>query len=85
MLFQRYPPERSKPAMLLAEQLARKFVKYGHLVLGRPLILQRAADRDRTVSRLLDPAHANTMGGDPALGLSAPVTAFEKRTKTRCA
>src|SRR5690625_7214943 len=53
------PPERSKPAMLLAEQLAhQRFVRPGPLVLGTALLKfpARAADRDRTVSRRSKPS-----------------------------
>src|SRR4030095_1136933 len=48
------PPERSQPAMPLAEQLAhQRSVRPGPLVLGTALLKSpaRAADRDRTVSR----------------------------------
>src|SRR6201992_2915099 len=47
-------PERSQPAMLLAEQLAhQRSVHPGPLVLGTALLKSpaRAADRERTVSR----------------------------------
>src|SRR5665647_709000 len=51
-------PERSQPAVLLAEQLAhQRFVRPGPLVLGTALLKSpaRAADRDRTVSRRSKP------------------------------
>src|SRR3954469_2572922 len=52
-------PERSQPAMPLAEQLAhQRFVRPGPLVLGTALLKTpaRAADRDRTVSRRSKPS-----------------------------
>src|SRR4249919_1965374 len=61
--------ERSKPAVLLAEQLAhQRFVHPGPLVLGTALLkfLTRAADRDRTVSRRSKPSsRAALMGEQP--------------------
>ena len=63
------PPERSKPAMLLAEQLAhQRFVRPGPLVLGTGLLKTptHAADRDRTVSRRSEPSSRTAlMGGQP--------------------
>jgi hypothetical protein len=62
-------PERSQPAMLLAEQLAhQRFVHPGPLVLGTALLKTptRAADRDRTVSRRSKPSsRAALMGEQP--------------------
>src|ERR1700752_880450 len=52
------PSERSKPAVLLAEQLAhQRFVRPGPLVLGTAPLKSpaRAADRDQTVSRRSKP------------------------------
>src|SRR6201746_690387 len=61
--------ERSKPAVLLAEQLAhQRFVHPGPLVLGAALLKSpaRAADRDRTVSRRSKPSsRAALMGEQP--------------------
>jgi hypothetical protein len=63
------PPERSQPAMLLAEQLAhQRFVRPGPLVLGTAFRKSptRAADRDRTVSRRSKPSsRAALMGEQP--------------------
>ena len=63
------PPERSQPAMPLAEQLAhQRFVRPGPLVLGTALlnIPTRTADRDRTVSRRSKPSsRAALMGEQP--------------------
>lgn len=63
------PPERSQPAMLLAEQLAhQRFVRPGPLVLGTALLKSptRTADRDRTVSRRSKPSsRAALMGEQP--------------------
>ena len=60
---------RSKPAVLLAEQLAhQRFVRPGPLVLGTALLKSpaRAADRDRTVSRRSKPSsRAALMGEQP--------------------
>ena len=62
-------PERSQPAVLLAEQLAhQRFVRPGPLVLGTGFLklLTRAADRDRTVSRRSKPSsRAALMGEQP--------------------
>ena len=62
-------PERSQPAMPLAEQLAhQRFVRPGPLVLGTALLKSptRAADRDRTVSRRSKPSsRAALMGEQP--------------------
>ena len=62
-------PERSQPAVLLAEQLAhQRFVHPGPLVLGAALLKSpaRAADRDRTVSRRSKPSsRAALMGEQP--------------------
>ena len=61
------PPERSKPAVLLAEQLAhQRFVRPGPLVLGTAPLksLARAADRDRTVSRRSKPSSRTTLNGE---------------------
>ena len=61
--------ERSKPAVLLAEQLAhQRFVHPGPLVLGTAFLKfpARAADRDRTVSRRSKPSsRAALMGEQP--------------------
>src|SRR4029453_1243359 len=63
------PPERSQPAMPLAEQLAhQRFVRPGPLVLGTALLKTpaRAADRDRTVSPRSKPrARPVLMGEQP--------------------
>src|ERR1044071_5415730 len=61
------PPERSQPAMPLAEQLAhQRFVRPGPLVLGTALlnIPARAADRDRTVSRRSKPSSRTALMGE---------------------
>ena len=61
------PPERSKPAMLLAEQLAhQRFVRPGPLVLGTGLLNSptRAADSDRTVSRRSEPSSRTALMGE---------------------
>src|SRR5512140_1919686 len=62
-------PERSQPAVLLAEQLAhQRSVHPGPLVLGTALLKSpaRAADRDRTVSRRSKPSsRAALMGEQP--------------------
>src|SRR5690349_19400180 len=62
-------PERSQPAMPLAEQLThQRFVRPGPLVLGTALLKSptRAADRDRTVSRRSKPSsRAALMGEQP--------------------
>src|SRR6476469_10345295 len=61
------PPERSQPAMPLAEQLAhQRFVRPGPLVLGTALlnIPARAADRDRTVSRRSKPSSRTALLGE---------------------
>ena len=61
------PPERSQPAMLLAEQLAhQRFVRPGPLVLGTALLNSptRAADRDRTVSRRSEPSSRTALMGE---------------------
>ena len=61
------PPERSKPAMLLAEQLAhQRFVRPGPLVLGTGLLKTptHAADRDRTVSRRSEPSSRTALMGE---------------------
>src|SRR4029453_19285691 len=60
------PAERSQPAVLLAEQLAhQRFVRPGPLVLGTALLKSpaRAADRDRTVSRLSKPSSGPALMG----------------------
>src|SRR6266850_6791418 len=63
------PSERSKPTVLLAEQLAhQRFVRPGPLVLGTAPLKSpaRAADRDRTVSRRSKPSsRAALMGEQP--------------------
>ncbi len=63
------PPERSQPAVLLAEQLAhQRFVRPGPLVLGTAFLKTptRAEDRDRTVSRRSEPSsRAALMGEQP--------------------
>src|SRR3954462_13129929 len=59
--------ERSKPAVLLAEQLAhQRFVHPGPLVLGTALLkyLTRTADRDRTVSRRSKPSSRTALMGE---------------------
>ena len=61
------PPERSQPAMPLAEQLAhQRFVRPGPLVLGTALLKTptRAADRDRTVSRRSKPSSRTALMGE---------------------
>src|ERR1700722_4985231 len=61
------PSERSKPAVLLAEQLAhQRFVRPGPLVLGTAPLKSpaRAADRDRTVSRHSKPSSRTTLIGE---------------------
>src|SRR6266576_4098550 len=61
------PPERSQPAMPLAEQLAhQRFVRPGPLVLGTALlnVPARAADRDRTVSRRSKPSSRTALMGE---------------------
>ena len=60
-------PERSQPAMLLAEQLAHQwFVRPGPLVLGTALLNSptHAADRDRTVSRRSEPSSRTALMGE---------------------
>ena len=60
-------PERSQPAVLLAEQLAHQwFVRPGPLVLGTALLnsLTRAEDRDRTVSRRSEPSSRTALMGE---------------------
>ena len=60
-------PERSQPAMLLAEQLAHQwFVRPGPLVLGTALLNSptRAEDRDRTVSRRSEPSSRTALMGE---------------------
>src|ERR1700748_3892159 len=63
---------RSKPAVLLAEQLAhQRSVRPGPLVLGTALLKSpaRAADRDRTVSRRSKPcARTALIGKHPTPG-----------------
>src|SRR3982074_776687 len=61
------PPERSQPAMPLAEQLAhQRFVRPGPLVLGTAFRKSptRAADRDRTVSRRSKPSARTALRGE---------------------
>src|SRR3954452_16953183 len=62
-------PERSQPAVLLAEQLApQRLVHPASLVLGAALLKSpaRAADSDRTVSRRSKPSSiAALMGEQP--------------------
>ena len=61
------PSERSKPAVLLAEQLAhQRFVRPGPLVLGTAPLKSpaRAADRDRTVSRRSKPSSRTALIGE---------------------
>src|ERR1700723_4485314 len=58
---------RSKPAVLLAEQLAhQRSVRPGPLVLGTALLKSpaRAADRDRTVSRRSKPSSRTALMGE---------------------
>src|ERR1700721_62148 len=58
---------RSKPAVLLAEQLAhQRSVRPGPLVLGTALLKSpaRAADRDRTVSRRSKPSSRTALTGE---------------------
>src|SRR6201985_2099207 len=58
---------RSKPAVLLAEQLAhQRSVRPGPLVLGTALLKSpaRAADRDRTVSRRSKPSSRTALIGE---------------------
>src|ERR1700747_330023 len=61
------PSERSKPAVLLAEQLAhQRFVRPGPLVLRTALLKfpARTADRDRTVSRRSKPSSRTSLRGE---------------------
>src|SRR5260221_10756818 len=61
------PPERSHPAVLLAEQLAhQRSVRPGPLVLGTAPLKSptRAADRDRTVSRRSKPSSRTALMGE---------------------
>src|ERR1700742_1943701 len=61
------PPERSHPAMPLAEHLAhQRFVRPGPLVLGTAFHKSptRAADRDRTVSRRSKPSSRTALMGE---------------------
>src|ERR1700731_1974995 len=61
------PPERSQPAMPLAEQLAhQRFVRPGPLVLGTAFRKSptRASDRDRTVSRRSKPSSRTALMGE---------------------
>src|ERR1700736_4161919 len=58
---------RSKPAVLLAEQLAhQRSVRPGPLVLGTALLKSpaRAGDRDRTVSRRSKPSSRTALIGE---------------------
>src|SRR5215216_1334691 len=60
-------PERSQPAVLLAEQLThQRFVHPGPLVLGIALLKSptRAEDRDRTVSRRSKPSSRTALMGE---------------------
>src|SRR3954454_8217615 len=69
------PSERSKPAVLLAEQLAhQRFVRPGPLVLGTAFLkfLTRAADRDRTVSRRSKPSSRAALMGEPPTPWALP-------------
>src|SRR5215510_13326131 len=61
------PSGRSKPAVLLAEQLAhQRSVRPGPLVLGTAPLKSpaRAADRDRTVSRRSKPSSRTALMGE---------------------
>src|SRR6201981_2107537 len=61
------PPERSQPAMPLAEQLShQRFVRPGPLVLGTALLNTptRTRDRDRTVSRRSKPSSRTALMGE---------------------
>src|SRR5262250_2705634 len=61
------PSGRSKPAVLLAEQLAhQRSVRPGPLVLGTAPLKSpaRAADRDRTVSRRSKPSSRTALIGE---------------------
>src|SRR6201991_1021819 len=61
------PPERSQPAMPLAEQLAhQRFVRPGPLVLGTAFHKSptRAADRAGTVSRRSTPSSRPALMGE---------------------
>src|SRR5260221_9338066 len=61
------PSGRSKPAVLLAEQLAhQRFVRPGPLVLGTAPLKSpaRAADRDRTVTRRPKPSSRTALMGE---------------------
>src|SRR5919107_3948748 len=61
------PPERSQPAVPLAEQLAhQRFVRPGPLVLGTALLKYPTptADRDRTVSRRSKPSSRPALIGE---------------------
>src|SRR5512140_3789314 len=60
-------PERSYPAMLLAEQLVhQRFVLSGPLVLRKAPLKYRAptVDRDRTVSRRSEPSSRTALIGE---------------------
>ena len=61
------PSERSKSAVLLAEQPThQRFVRPGPLVLGSALLkfLTRTEDRDRTVSRRSEPSSRAALTGE---------------------
>src|SRR2546429_3701527 len=61
------PPERSQPAMPMAEQVAhQRSVRPGPLVLGTALLKTptRAADRDRTLSRRSKPSSRTALMGE---------------------
>src|SRR6201994_1935496 len=61
------PPERRKPAVPLAGQLAhQRFVRPGPLVLGTAPLksLTRAADRERTVSGRSKPSSRTALMGE---------------------
>src|ERR1700730_13089281 len=61
------PSERSKPAVLLAEQLAhQRFVRPGPLVLGAAPLKSpaRAADTDYTVAGRSDPSSRTALMGE---------------------
>src|ERR671927_160421 len=61
------PAERSKPAVLLAEQLThQRFVRPGPLVLGTAPLKSPTPteDRDRTVSRRSEPSSRTALMGE---------------------
>src|ERR1044072_1295978 len=81
------PPERSQPAMPLAEQLAhQRFVRPGPLVLGTALLKTptRTADRDRTVSRRSKPSSPYRLNGKPPHPVEPPPPPGCDEPTSRC-